>query len=285
MRIKNTHQDDLKSYTYCRQITKRASSNFYLASRLFRRRVRRDIWAIYAFCRRADDIADAAKLSNHYKRQQLDRFFKILTTEQYPPDDLLWPAFFNVIHRYNIPKAYFFDLLKGIQMDIGVVRIKSQAELVNYSYLVAGTVGLMCAYILGFRDLQALDGAKKLGLAMQVTNILRDIYPDRLQNRVYLPADLLKSHGLSANDLISVDVFKQPGFNLLVADLADLAFDYYHESEPAIKFLDPANQKPVRVALNLYRAMLNKLAHDNDNGYNKRVRLNLLAKLFIVLIS
>lgn len=271
------------SFRYCRSVTRQASSTFYLASRMFARDVRRDLYAVYAFCRIADDIADAPGLSALKRQQELDLLAHTLKTERYSEGDTLWPAFFDVIERYNIPKTYFSELLEGVRTDISPFEIKTLADLDRYSYLVAGTVGLMCTYILGQSDKQTLQGAKQLGIAMQYTNIMRDVSADADIERVYLPSMVMKQHGLSRKDVLGGH--NEEALRGVLAELAQRAQLYYDQAEQAIHGLAPGNRRPVRIALNLYRGILNRIEQNHFSVYNKRIRLSLPLKLMVAITT
>ncbi len=269
------------SFRYCRRVTRQASSTFYLASRMFARDVRRDLYAVYAFCRIADDIADAPGLSTLERQQELDLLLHTLKTERYSEGDLLWPAFFDVIGRHAIPITYFNELLEGVRADISPFEVKTLADLDRYSYLVAGTVGLMCTHILGQPDKQTLQGAKQLGIAMQYTNIMRDVSADAAIERVYLPSVVMKRHGLSRKDVLAGQ--NEEALRSVLAELAQRAQLCYDQAERAIHDLAPGNQRPVRIALNLYRGILNRIEQNHFSVYNKRIRLSLPLKLMVAI--
>lgn len=279
MEAREVSLDD--SFRYCRSVTRQASSTFYLASRMFAREVRRDLYGVYAFCRIADDIADAPGLSALERQQELDLLAHTLKTERYSEGDELWPAFFDVVRRHNIPKTYFNDLLEGVSSDISPFEIKTIGDLDRYSYLIAGTVGLMCTYILGQPDKQTLHGAKQLGIAMQYTNIMRDVSADAAIERVYLPSAVMKQHGLSRQDVM--DGRNEEALRGVLADLAQRARLCYDQAEQAIHGLAPGNQRPVRIALNLYRGILNRIEQNHFSVYNKRIRLSLPLKVLVAI--
>ncbi len=272
-----------ESFRYCRSVTRRASSTFYLASHLFTKEVRRDLYGIYAFCRIADDIADAPGLSVRERQQELDLLAHTLKTERYSEGDKLWPACFDVMRRHNIPKTYFNELLAGVRRDTSPFEIKTLAELDHYSYLVAGTVGAMCAHILGQPSKQTLRGALQLGVAMQYTNIVRDVSADAVLERVYLPSTLLRRHGLSRQDVLARR--NEAALRRVLAELAERAQQGYAKADQAIGALAPSNQRPVRIALNLYRRILGRIEQKHFSVYNKRIRLSLPLKLMVVITT
>ncbi len=272
-----------ESFRYCRSITRQASSTFYLASRLFPQDVRRDLYALYAFCRVVDDIADAPGLDDSTRAQELDLLGHTLKTERYSEGDKLWPAFFEVVRRHTITKQCFFDLLKGVRRDIAPFKVRNTADLDEYSYLVAGTVGIMCAHVLGKPTAKTLNGAKELGIAMQYTNIMRDVSADASIGRVYLPLELMTKHGLSTEDVLATK--KPAALAAVLAELAKIANEKYATAYKAIDFLEPSNRRAVKVACNLYSGILQRIEQKDYKVYNTRIRLSFARKLMVVIIT
>lgn len=272
-----------ESFRYCRDITRQASSTFFLASRLFPKSVRRDLYALYAFCRVADDIADAPGLDVATRRQELSLLTHTLKTERYSEGDRLWPAFFDVVQRHGIAKQCFFDLLKGVGQDITPFTIRSIADLDEYSYLVAGTVGIMCAHVLGKPTAKVLNGAKELGIAMQYTNIMRDVSADASIGRVYLPSALMAKHGLSKANIIGAT--NHEALAAVLAELAKIANEKYTTAYKSIDLLEPSNRRAVRIARNLYGGILRSIEQNDYKVYNTRIRLSFLRKLMVVITT
>lgn len=271
------------SRRYCRRVTRQASSTFYLASQMFSKATRNDLCAVYAFCRIADDIADAPGLKPSERKQELDLLAHTLRAKRYSEGDLLWPAFFDVVQRYAIPERYFSELLKGVGRDIEPFTLRSITDLDDYSYLVAGTVGCMCAYILGKPSTKMLSGAKELGIAMQYTNIMRDVSADSSLARVYLPSELMARHGLSREDILTAQ--NPDALAVVLSDLSKLARAKYDRAESAIALLDHKNRRPVRIAFNLYRGILMRIEQNHFNVYNKRIRLSLPLKVWVAITT
>lgn len=273
--------DSRASYRYCAKVTRKSSSSFYLASRYFDTETRKHLYAIYAFCRTADDIADAPGLERNVRLDEIGVLEHTLKTERYEADDLLWPAFFESVKKYNIPKKYFNELLEGMRFDIDGGAIKSLADLERYSYLVAGTVGGMCAHLVTKPSVSTIEAAIDLGIAMQITNILRDVSADALISRIYLPEDMMRQYGLKESD-IRQGRFTE-GSAALMAELAAIAQQKYERAEIVVRRLPKNNRRPILVALGLYREILKRIEQREFRVYNTRVRLNILQKLWLVI--
>jgi phytoene synthase len=180
------------------RILRHHAKSFSWAARLLPAWCRRDAAAIYAWCRRCDDAVDeaphpaAAANAVFHLRAELDLVFgPDDVPDKAPTDDPVLEGFRDVVRRRRIPRLWAEELVAGMAMDVGPVRYDSYAELLVYCYRVAGTVGLMMARVMGVTDACALRRAAKLGMAMQLTNICRDVVEDAGRDRVYLPSQLL----------------------------------------------------------------------------------------------
>lgn len=277
-------EDLSASYAYCKKVTRRASSSFYLSSLFFEPTIRRNLYAVYAFCRIADDIADVSSMGRDRQLNEIELMRRTVRTERYSEGDLLWPAFFDTIKRHNVPKRYLYDLLDGMVFDINGGEIRDIKNLDKYSYRVAGTVGAICAYLLIDKPSRAmLRSAETLGLAMQYTNIIRDVGADAKIGRVYLPHDMLKAEGVGRQDVIEGTGID--GVTRVLTELGANAQRNYSIAEQAVNTLPQEAQRAIRTTLVLYRAILQKIEHKGFNVYNKRIRLTLPEKLIKVLMQ
>ena len=176
-----------------RRILAHHSKSFALAGKLLPADVRRDAAALYAWCRRCDDAVDDPAATNDRAlavrrlRSELDGVYAGV-----PQHDPVLGGLHDVVHRHDLPRRFADDLLAGMAMDVGVVRMATLDDLLLYAYRAAGTVGLMMAHLMGVRDAGTLRRAADLGMAMQLTNVCRDVAEDEQRGRVYLPADLLQ---------------------------------------------------------------------------------------------
>jgi phytoene synthase len=229
------------------------SKSFALASRLLPAGVRDDAVVLYAYCRRADDAVDEAPplqaaTALRALRRELDTLYR--GEAQREP---LLAALQQVITARGIPRKYLDDLLDGMAMDVDGVRYERQEQLLLYCYRVAGTVGLMMCHVMGVRDEAALCHAKDLGIAMQLTNIARDVREDWGRGRLYLPDALLAPHGAArlreALGSPLPDTAAAP-LSATTRELLDLAEDYYASGDAGLRYL------PFRCALAVYTARL-----------------------------
>src|SRR6185437_8887792 len=190
-----------QSYAWCERLARRQAGNFYHAFRLLPAAQRRAMCALYAFMRVADDLTDGTeavaekRLALANWRWQLDE--ALSGTYSHP----LHPAFHHTIEHYGIPRRYIEDVLDGVGMDLDTDRYETFADLYGYCYRVASAVGLACIHIWGFREERAKDYAEAAGIALQLTNILRDLGEDAERGRVYLPREDLERFGYRAEDL------------------------------------------------------------------------------------
>lgn len=268
------------SYQACRQITKQASSNFYLSSRLFDLDTRRSIRALYAYCRTVDDIADSRRLTPAQKTKALDSIEAALKAKKparYAKK--IWPALYDTMSHHKIPEGEILEVLSGVRTDIDFIQPRTLAELDRYSYQVAGVVGVMTARILGSFRQRTLEGAKQLGIGMQYINIIRDVGSDAEAGRVYIPLSVLKEAGCSTREVI--EGTNQAGLSRALTRLHDRAVSYFDHSKPALLDLHPSYQRPVRVATELYRTILDRMKQKQYTVREERISLSRREKLTI----
>ena len=255
--------DLANSYARCRAIAREHARSFYLASRFLDFERRRAIWAIYAFCRTADDIVDGAGTADA-RMSALDAWERgLIDAYRGVARDPIFAALADAAERFGIPIAPALDLLRGARMDVVPQTYATYAELREYCYLVASTVGLLTIPVLGALNDDAGDYGVTLGLAMQLTNILRDVGEDSRMGRVYLPADELASHGLDAAAIHAGNV--DDAFVGFMREQIARANALYDEAEPGIALLAPASRGTVRAAARLYRGILGRI---EANGYD-----------------
>lgn len=275
-------QTSLKqSYTACRLVTRRASSTFWLASLLFDYDTRRSIRALYAFCRTADDIVDATQLTKAEQITQIKAMRQSLVTKKpakVAPE--IWPAVFDTMRTHKLPISELETVLKGVAKDIQFRQPTTLLELDRYSYMVAGVVGVLSARVLGGYRTATLEGAKQLGIAMQYTNIIRDVSSDQEIDRIYLPLAVMREHKLSPKDL--ADGTNPKALQETLASLGARAETYYDQAESAIYDLHPSYQLGVKVAYELYRSILERAKQKRYTVTHGRIRLNRREKIALV---
>ncbi len=268
-----------QSYRACRRVTAEASSTFSLASLLFRRTIRKDIQALYAFCRVADDVADSIALSVASKKTQIRAMRQAITRRKLPliaPD--IWPAVWQVADRYALPEEELLEVLSGVGSDIEFTQPRTLRDLDRYSYYVAGVVGVLSARILGVTHKKGFCAAKNLGIAMQYTNVIRDVISDTSLKRTYIPVSLMKKYGIKQVD----DMEASQALQAALAELCARAEDFYRKAKLGLAYLPAQHRKPVLVAYWLYHGILERVKQKQYNISTGRVRLSRYDKLQVV---
>jgi len=250
------------AYAYCDSITSMHSRTFTTATSLLPPAKRRAMRALYAFCRLSDDIVDSSK-SKEDAQGALAAWRQKALAPIPPPDDLVAIAWADTQSRYQIPQRYAEQLIDGVGRDLCQQRYHTFEEVAAYAYGVASTVGLMSMHIIGFAGEQAIPYAIELGVALQFTNILRDIVQDWHAGRLYLPLDELASYGLTEADLDREQVDDRWRAFLRYQIKRNRCL--YAEANPGIALLDKDGRFAVAAASELYRAILGDIeAHDYD---------------------
>jgi phytoene synthase len=249
-----------RAYDHCEEITAVHSRSFHLASSLLSASKRRAARALYAFCRVSDDIID----ENEGDATLALTLWRSHALSQHPPkDDLVALAWADARARFHIPWRYAEQLLDGVARDLEQNRYHTFDELAAYSYGVASTVGLMSMHIIGFSGAAAIPYAIRLGVALQLTNILRDVAEDWENGRVYLPAEELEAFGLTEADLAAGVV--TPRWRDFMRFQIARNRRLYEEAWPGIGALNADGRMAIAAAAGLYRAILDDIeAHDYD---------------------
>jgi phytoene synthase len=259
-------------FKYARSLTAHYSKSFYLSTSLLPKDKRWATFALYGYCRHIDNLTDVPRQRSE---KELLRELKFLEDElktAYRTGESEHPVigpFNSVAHAYDIPKKYPLELIKGVRMDTKHNRYESFDELYLFCYRVAGVVGLMMAPLLGFKDPDALVYAEKLGIAMQLTNILRDIREDKEMNRIYLPLDEIRMFGLDVDHFFEEKMSEN--FRKLMKFQIDRTHQYYDEAESGIKMLDRDAQFAIYSASKIYRGILRKIEMQDFNPFLGRV--------------
>lgn len=290
----------------CQALTARHSRSFYLSSLLLPRVVRQQAWALYAFCRTADDAVDGTNggdglLPTDAPDAPADKLARVaaLTSSldrvysPSPTDTLssVERSLRSVVLHSGLPQAVPQALLHGMKMDAEDQTYATWDSLLTYCFAVAGTVGVMMTYVMGHRMPAArrdevLLRACDLGIAMQLTNIARDIAEDASRGRVYLPDDLLAHHGLSRADVLALPTspkgYRSPALCAAVQDLLLRADAHYHAAERGIAMLPASAWLAIGAASAIYRAIGTQLLRWGGNPLRGRARVSTLGKLWLV---
>ncbi len=286
------------AYSVCRSITRSAAKNFYYAFLVLPRTKRQALCAVYAFMRRCDDIADDESFSQYDRRQKLTAWLDAFHRAQsgQPTDEPVLLALTDAQRRYNIRIGLLDQLAYGTAMDVeGVagtdggeppaphelsVHYRTFDDLYQYCYRVASVVGLVCIHVFGYGDPAAEPLAERLGLAFQLTNIIRDVKEDASMGRVYLPEEDLSKFGVSLSALRSVS---DPAiFRPLLAMEADRAREYYRAGEELIPLVEEDSQPALWVLITIYRRLLDKIALREYDVFSGKVSLTVREKLGIL---
>lgn len=269
------------AYAACRDITRVASKTFYLASLFLAAEKRRAVWAVYAFCRTADDIVDRTgpAVDRLAALDELER--KLLGAMQGRASEPIFVAYADAAKRFEIPLEPALELLRGCRMDVTVRRYQTYDELCEYCYLVASTVGLLVAPILGYASEEALRYGVLLGRAMQLTNILRDVGEDALMGRIYLPAEDMSRFGYGEGRVFEQVV--DENFVELMRFQIERVRALYAQAEPGIALLSPESRYTVRLALSLYRRILAAIELNGYNVFTRRAYVPLRSKIVTAL--
>jgi len=263
-----------RGYAHAEQVTRQCSKSFFLASALLPPAKRRAVRVLYAFCRFTDDLVDQPSAD---AAQQLSAWRARALTPQPATNDLLLQAWHDVRVRHRIPVTYVLHLLDGISLDLVQTRYETFDELARYCYGVASTVGLMAMHIIGFQDKSALPYAVKLGVALQLTNILRDVGEDLAQGRIYLPQEDLRRFGYSEADLTRGVVDDR--FRALMDFEITRTRALYAQAWDGIRLLSWEGRFAIAAAADLYRAILVKIEQNEYDVFSRRAHLSGLEKI------
>ena len=278
-----------QSYEGCHRIARSSHSNFYYAFFLLPKKRRDGLAALYAFMRLVDDVADeghdlATKQRGLAKwRAALDEALnangQASTSAPSGAADVL-PALVDTMRRYDMPARYLHDLVSGAEMDLTIKSYPTFDRLREYCYRVAGTVGLTCAHVFGFRDARALDLAEKLGLAFQLTNIIRDVRDDYAMQRVYLPDEDLAQYN------VKPEAFARSEATLGVRELlrfeAQRAWQRYEEGAALLSLVEPESRAALWLLVHTYSALLARIEDLDFAVFGERVRLSKAEKLVFI---
>lgn len=263
-----------EAYRFCERFTAENSRSFHMASSLLPAEKRRAVRALYAFCRVTDDIVDGAQSDEAVAR--LEAWRRVTSTHQ-PVDDMVALAWGDARHRFHVPARYAEQLIDGVARDLNQTRYSTFDELASYSYGVASTVGLMSMHIVGFAGATALPYAIKLGVALQLTNILRDVGEDWRNGRVYLPRGDMAAFGLDEGDLARGVVTERwrKFMRFQIARNRRL----YAEARPGIGLLNRDGRVAIAAAADLYQAILVRIEMNDYDNFSRRAVVPALTKI------
>jgi phytoene synthase len=257
-----------KAYNECQQVIMKNSQTFYKAFSFLPREKRNAVWAVYTFCRRVDDIVDEGS-NVLVELTKFEETFRRFLQGHIDRTDFLWVALEDVFERFRMEVKPFWEMIEGQRMDLIQMEYKTYDELLHYSYHVASTVGLMLLPILAPKNANELkEGGIALGLAMQITNILRDIAEDFERGRIYLPAEVMHTYQYTKEDLSRGIV--NEAFIAMWEDLAKRAELLYETAFSTMHLYPLASRLPVEGAARLYRAILFEIRKQNYRVFDAK---------------
>lgn len=285
--IEDVGDENLKqAYRHCRAITRFHAKTFYLATRFLPNEKQRGIFAIYGMCRYLDNLVDDAEdliTKEQISLSQIDdklNEFKINLDRVYNGqfvDDPILIAYADTLKKYKVDKELPLQLIDGVRQDLEKTRFLNFEEIYDYSYKVASVVGLMTSEVFGYTSKEALQRATDLGIAMQLTNILRDVGEDLERDRIYIPKDELDMFNISEQELFNKE--RSEKFIELMKFQIKRAREYYKNAFDGIELLTKDSRLPVYLAHRNYSRILDKIEENDYDVFNKRAFLNQSEKL------
>jgi len=273
------------SYQYCQQVTRSQAKNFYYGLKLLPQPRRSAMFALYAYMRIVDDIADGLAGKSIADRQcALDAWTqntRDALAGRIPPDSAaLWPAFIDMTRRYNVPSYVFEEVIAGQRQDLEGPVFENFEPLRQYCYRVAGVVGVGSIHVFGFGGgAETIELAVQRGVAFQLTNILRDLREDGQRGRIYLPRAELREAGVTEADLLAGR--SSSAFLRLMRQQIDRAREFYEKSSDLESRIESASRPTLAAMTEIYRGLLEKISADPQRVLHQRVSLSPLSKLRI----
>jgi phytoene synthase len=255
------------------------SSNFYYSFSVLPKHQREAINTVYAFCRYTDDIVDEEPDESRkvvlLRKLRMELGMALRGTSRLP----LLNQLAATARRFNIPVDHFHDLIRGVEMDLTKKRYETFEELSTYCFLVASSVGLMCRQIFGYRNESTKDYAINLGLAFQLTNIIRDVKDDARRGRIYIPQEDLRRFGYSEEDILAARY--TPEFVNLMRFECDRAKRYFELAQQSLRDEDKRYFFAARIMWSIYAHILRTIERSQYNVFQRRISISKPLKLLI----
>ena len=261
-----------QAHAYCRRITRERAKNFYYAFITLPTAKRRVIYAAYAFCRLWDDAVDDVTDVDEKLRLLAEQREGLARTYAGAPEGRIFVAMQDVINAYNIPREYLEEVINGVEMDISKTRYPTFEELMEYCYRVASAVGLICIEIFGYKDPCAREHAIDLGLAMQLTNILRDVEEDMARGRVYIPQEDLERFGCSEEDIFLGRI--TDNFRDLMRFQVERARERFRRGKRLLPLLSPSSRACPAMLHDTYSRLLDRIEASGYRVFGNRIGLS-----------
>ena len=264
---------------YCQDKAKASGSSFYNSFRFLPKDKRRAITALYAFCREVDDVVDDCSDANvarptlNWWRNEVAAIYSGIP--RHPVTQALVP----VVKQFRLVQEHFLEIIDGMEMDLDQLRYPDFKSLQLYCYRVASVVGLLSVEIFGYSDRRTLKYAHDLGIALQLTNIIRDVGEDARRNRIYLPLDELQQFGVTGEDILRAR--ETEGFRELMAFQIERAQNYYKQALEHLPAVDRKAQRTGLIMAAIYQATLNEVVASGSHVLKERVSLTPRYKLWL----
>lgn len=269
----------MNPHDYCQDKAAKSGSSFYYSFLFLPPDKRQAITALYAFCREVDDVVDEchdpqlAQTTLGWWRDEVDRIYDGAPTHP------VGQALREVVPAYDLPREQLQEIIDGMEMDLDHVRYADFRGLQLYCYRAASVVGLLAARIFGFEDRQTLKYAHDLGIALQLTNIIRDVGEDARRGRIYLPVEELQRFNVPAEELFEARHSER--FVELMRFQAQRAYGFYDQAMAQLPDVDRKNQRPGLVMAAIYRTLLDEIVRDDFWVLDRRTSLTPLRKVWI----
>ena len=266
------------SYAYCRTITHKHGANFSVGFRFLPAVKRRAVYAAYAYCRWADDIADEGGADVAGRLDEWERELHRCYTGA--PQHPITIALADSLERFAIPKAAFLDLIEGCRQDIVKLRYETFEDLLHYCHLVASSISDISLSIFGYETDEAIGHGRSLATALQLTNITRDVGDDLGRDRIYIPAEELARFGVREGDLVART--PSPELEALMLFQVERAEGYFHRAEPLLRELRFDARFPTLLMGSVYARVLAKIRREPLAPLERRVGLSTAEKIRLV---
>lgn len=282
-----------EAYAVCRMIARREAKNFYYAFRVLPQHKSDAMCAVYAFMRKADDIADDESVSIPERREAMLAWVEAWRAARSSGEsgDPVFLALNDTQKQFGISDALLEELVQGTTMDLDPQPVDDQIQtfatfddLYRYCYLVASVVGLVCIRIFGYSDARAEKLAEETGIAFQLTNILRDVKEDAERGRIYLPVDLLNEFGVSIERVVALSKGAriQSAERAMLRQIAARAQGYYASADKLLPLIDKDSRAALWVLVTIYRGLLTRIEEADNDVFSHRVTVPTTSKLMIL---
>ena len=276
------HHDDAQisaAYRFCATATRQASTNFYLAFRTLPFEMRMSAYAAYTFCRMCDDVVDSPLPNKNPEHQLNDMRKAVDNASEGIAEGPVWVALADSFRRFKLNPAHFIAVVDGCQMDVDINRYATFADLATYCRRVASSVGMICIELCEYDDPRAPKHADDLGIAFQLTNMLRDIGEDARSGRIYIPQEDMRRFNVHEDDLLREE--PTPNFRRMMKFQIERARGYYISGAKVLPMLKQGSSCP-ELMLNFYSRILDNIDAADGDVLSRRIGIGNISKLMLV---